>query len=68
MTVGRPTASNYPGRVVVVSASVGGGHDGATRELANRLRAAGRSVELIDALDLLPGRLGHRAGGLRIST
>ena len=55
----RPTVTGAGGRVVVVSASVGGGHDGAARELAQRLRAAGRTVDLVDALDLLPGRLGH---------
>ena len=51
-------------RVVIVSASVGGGHDGAARELAQRLRAAGRTVDLVDSLDLLPGRLGHLLCGL----
>ena len=55
----RPTVTGAGGRVVVVSASVGGGHDGAARELAQRLRTAGRTVDLVDALDLLPGRLGH---------
>ena len=64
MTVGRqrgsrPMVAGAGGRVVVVSASVGGGHDGVARELAQRLRAAGRTVDLVDALDLLPGRLGH---------
>jgi UDP-N-acetylglucosamine:LPS N-acetylglucosamine transferase len=55
----RPTVTGAGGRVVVVSASVGGGHDGAARELVQRLRAAGRTVDLFDALDLLPGRLCH---------
>ena len=55
----RPAVTGAGGRVVVVSASVGGGHDGVARELAQRLRAAGRTVDLVDALNLLPGRLGH---------
>jgi UDP-N-acetylglucosamine:LPS N-acetylglucosamine transferase len=42
------------GRVVVLSASVGGGHDGAAGELARRLRAAGLVVDRCDYLDLLP--------------
>jgi processive 1,2-diacylglycerol beta-glucosyltransferase len=41
-------------RVVVVSASVGGGHDGAADELTRRLRAGGLAVDRHDYLDLLP--------------
>jgi UDP-N-acetylglucosamine:LPS N-acetylglucosamine transferase len=55
----RPGVIRREGRVVVVSASIGGGHDGIARELACRLRADGRTVDLVDAVDLLPGRLGH---------
>jgi hypothetical protein len=47
------------GRVLVVSASVGGGHDGVAHELVKRPRVGGRRVDVVDALDLLPGRLGH---------
>jgi UDP-N-acetylglucosamine:LPS N-acetylglucosamine transferase len=46
------------GRIVIVSASLGAGHDGAARALAHRLRAAGHEVSGHDFLDLLPGRLG----------
>ncbi|MFF3125464.1 glycosyltransferase [Streptomyces sp. NPDC057908] len=46
------------GPVVIISASVGAGHDGAAAELARRLRVSGVRVELHDFLDLMPGRLG----------
>lgn len=49
------------GRIVVVSAGVGAGHDGATRELARRLRALGFEVDCHDFMELLPWRLGRRA-------
>ncbi|MGW1162233.1 glycosyltransferase [Streptomyces sp. NPDC002513] len=48
-----------PGRVTIVSASVGAGHDGAAAELARRLGAAGFDVDRYDLLDLLPARLGR---------
>ena len=52
---GRMDTQPPPGtRVVVLSASVGGGHDGAADELARRLRAAGLTAERYDYLDLLP--------------
>lgn len=41
-------------RVLIVSGSVGAGHDGAARELAERLRAAGVSVAVKDLLAALP--------------
>ncbi|WP_412543395.1 glycosyltransferase [Longispora sp. K20-0274] len=45
-------------RIVVVSASIGAGHDGAAHELGRRLLAAGFAVEHHDFVDLLPlGRL-----------
>jgi processive 1,2-diacylglycerol beta-glucosyltransferase len=47
-----------PGTVVVVSASVGGGHDGAAREFARRLREHGFDVRVHDFLTVLPGRVG----------
>jgi UDP-N-acetylglucosamine:LPS N-acetylglucosamine transferase len=46
-------------RVVIVSASVGAGHDGAARELARRLREHGHSVDIHDYLDMLPGSFGR---------
>jgi UDP-N-acetylglucosamine:LPS N-acetylglucosamine transferase len=45
-------------RVLIVSAPIGAGHDGAARELAARLWD--HKVEHINFLDLLPGRLGTR--------
>jgi UDP-N-acetylglucosamine:LPS N-acetylglucosamine transferase len=42
---------------VVLSASVGGGHDGAANELTRRLREAGLMVDRCDYLDLLPAAL-----------
>ena len=47
------------GRIVVVSASVGAGHDGAAGELTRRLGEYGWTVERHDLVDLLPGRLGR---------
>ncbi|MFJ5306420.1 UDP-N-acetylglucosamine--N-acetylglucosamine transferase [Streptomyces sp. NPDC088350] len=46
-------------RVVIVSASVGAGHDGAATELERRLVAAGLTVDRFDLLDVLPARLGR---------
>lgn len=40
--------------VVVVSASIGAGHDGAAAEIARRLHLAGVPVRRVDYLDLLP--------------
>ncbi|GLY40375.1 hypothetical protein Amsp01_063980 [Amycolatopsis sp. NBRC 101858] len=45
-------------RIVIVSARVGAGHDGAAYALADRL--TGHDVEVADYLDLLPGSLGPR--------
>lgn len=42
------------GTVLILSGSVGAGHDGAADELARRLRAAGVSVQRRDYLDALP--------------
>jgi UDP-N-acetylglucosamine:LPS N-acetylglucosamine transferase len=49
-------------RVVIVSAGVGAGHDGAARELARRLTERGHAVDIHDYLDMLPGRLGRALG------
>jgi UDP-N-acetylglucosamine:LPS N-acetylglucosamine transferase len=46
------------GRIAVVSARVGAGHDGAAAELTRRLREAGHEVERHDFLDLLPAGTG----------
>jgi Monogalactosyldiacylglycerol (MGDG) synthase len=45
-------------RVVIISASVGSGHDGAAAELGRRLGASGVVVERHDFLDLMPPRTG----------
>ena len=44
--------------VLIVSASMGAGHDGVAYELQRRLRAAGRTAEVVDFLPLLPIGLG----------
>lgn len=46
------------GRVVIISAGVGAGHDGAAAQLAVRLTGQGWTVERYDLLDLLPLGLG----------
>src|SRR3954471_22667205 len=45
-------------RVLVVSASMGGGHDGAGRELVRRLRDRGHEAQMVDFLDAFPLRMG----------
>jgi processive 1,2-diacylglycerol beta-glucosyltransferase len=47
------------GRVLILSASMGAGHDGAARELARRLRAKGWRAEVVDFLACLPLGLGR---------
>ena len=46
-------------RVLVVSGSVGAGHDGAARELAARLRATGAVADVRDFLTALPRPIAH---------
>ncbi|MEU6650528.1 glycosyltransferase [Streptomyces sp. NPDC046900] len=48
-----------PRRIVLISASVGAGHDGAATGLADRLTAHGFVVDRHDFLDLLPARAGR---------
>lgn len=55
----QPAATPGAGRVAIVSASIGAGHDGAAAELARRLTAQGYAVDRLDLLDLLPARLGR---------
>src|ERR1700756_3830573 len=45
-------------RVLVVSASMGGGHDGAGRELLRRLQERGHHAQMVDFLDAFPLRIG----------
>src|SRR5437588_75597 len=53
-TTDEPARGPNAPRVLVVSGSVGAGHDGAARELAARLDAAGAVVEVRDFLAALP--------------
>ncbi len=59
-----PAPDGPPGaeRLLVVSASMGSGHDTVAAELARRARAAGREAHVVDVLALLPYGLG---AGLR---
>src|SRR4051794_34607410 len=50
-----PTVPASAPRVLIVSGSVGAGHDGAARELAARLGAAGADVVVRDFLAAVPG-------------
>ncbi|MGI5157766.1 MGDG synthase family glycosyltransferase [Microbispora sp. CA-102843] len=45
-------------KALIVSASMGAGHDAVAAELARRLTAAGARAEVVDVLALLPLRLG----------
>lgn len=45
-------------RALIVSASMGAGHDAVAAELARRLAASGARAEVVDVLALLPLRLG----------
>jgi UDP-N-acetylglucosamine:LPS N-acetylglucosamine transferase len=47
-----------PRNVLIVSASMGAGHDGVAKELGHRLEARGWHVRRTDFLDALPFRLG----------
>lgn len=48
-----------PNRFLIVSASMGAGHDGAARELKHRLEADGHRAEIVDYLEMAPFRLMH---------
>lgn len=54
----------HPWRVLIVSASMGAGHDGAARELAAKLRATGHRATVRDLLEAAPARIG---AGLRLA-
>jgi UDP-N-acetylglucosamine:LPS N-acetylglucosamine transferase len=47
-----------PARIVVLSASIGAGHDGVARELAARLAQRGFQVDCMDLLSVFPDWLG----------
>ncbi|MEU0569788.1 hypothetical protein ABZ297_31025 [Nonomuraea sp. NPDC005983] len=48
---------------MILSASMGAGHDAAAAELARRLAVAGVDAEVVDVLELLPLRLGAALRG-----
>lgn len=50
-------------RFLLLSASMGAGHDAACAELSGRLRAAGHESEQLDVLGLLPGPTGAGVRG-----
>ncbi|WP_052432622.1 MGDG synthase family glycosyltransferase [Streptacidiphilus carbonis] len=60
-TVGsrRGAVAATPPRAVIVSASVGAGHDAVAEQLAARLEEAGVAVDRHDFLDLMPGPTGR---------
>ena len=45
-------------KILIVSASMGAGHDGAAKELSARLIAQGNSAEIVDYMEMIPFRLG----------
>jgi UDP-N-acetylglucosamine:LPS N-acetylglucosamine transferase len=45
-------------RILIVSASMGAGHDGAARELARRLGSEGHETRIVDFLDCCPFGIG----------
>ncbi|HEX4223131.1 MAG TPA: glycosyltransferase [Pseudonocardiaceae bacterium] len=49
------------GRIAIVSASLGAGHDGAAQEIARRLGDAGYQVDRYDFLEMLAFGMGRRA-------
>jgi UDP-N-acetylglucosamine:LPS N-acetylglucosamine transferase len=54
--------SDGPARYLIVSASMGAGHDQVALELAARMRAEGAEARVVDLLQVLPGPVGR---GLR---
>ncbi|MEU2338493.1 glycosyltransferase [Streptomyces sp. NPDC006654] len=54
-----PQGATDGGRIAIISASVGAGHDGAAAGLAARLAAQGFQVDRYDFLDLLPAGAGR---------
>jgi len=53
-----PVRDNRPACILILSASMGAGHDGAARVLAERLRARGHEAHVRDFLDAGPLRVG----------
>src|SRR4051794_27307194 len=59
LSAARPAAPAAAPRVLIVSGSVGAGHDGAARELAARMGDAGADVVVRDFLDAVPRPVAH---------
>ncbi len=66
----RPSGAPQPAvrRALIVSGSVGAGHDGPARELADRLRTAGVTTDVRDFLDALPLRFARLLRRCHIGT
>lgn len=57
--VTRPAEARVRGGVLVVTASMGAGHDGVAYELARRWREQGTPVRVVDFLAVMPLRTGY---------
>ncbi|MDQ1631415.1 MAG: hypothetical protein QOJ32_3314 [Frankiaceae bacterium] len=67
----RPITATLPttaANVVIVSGSVGAGHDGVARELARRLSEAGHHAEVLDLLEGFPWLVGVLLGSAYLFT
>jgi hypothetical protein len=56
---GPPAAGRGSRRYLLLSATMGSGHDAVAAVLSDRLTATGHQVGRADVLDLLPAGLGH---------
>jgi processive 1,2-diacylglycerol beta-glucosyltransferase len=61
-------STSEPGAVVIVSGSVGAGHDGVAHELARRLIGEGYDAEVVDLLEGFPWLVGVLLGGAYLFT
>jgi len=57
--VRHPAGPEPADSVVIISAGVGAGHDGAALQIRARLAGLGYRVSIVDFLDLLPGAVGR---------
>lgn len=62
MAMSADAAATVEGRYLIVTASMGAGHDQVARELATRLAAHGADTKIVDLIDVLPMGIGR---GLR---
>ena len=63
----QPATAPANGRIVIISAAVGAGHDGPADELGRRLQARGWWVDRLDGLRIPPARIGPTLRGLYVS-